>query len=227
MARDPLERANIKSRGQRLQQLRVIARLTQKEAAEIAQVSLVTYRDWEYGKHPIPMRRIRFITHTLKLEGILCDPTWVSEEVGEPPRKMHEIETYYDRVSESAPIRYFKPIGHSAEEEQMKKELAVFYEGYSDAVDLLIQDDAMMPLYAPNDLVAGIKCYGKEILKLIGKTCIIQRKDGGKALRILQSGVQKNHFTLLTTNPHSTNSIEHEVELEFAAPVIWQRKHGN
>lgn len=221
--RNQQEKERIKARAKRLQQLRVSSRLSEQEAAAITQVSLITYKDWEYGKHPIPDRRIKFFVDTLRLDGIICELEWVSEGLGEGPRKA-DYEPI-SKVAEPAPTQYFTMMGADAEKQQIQREFETFAEGYSDAVCLIVGDDVMAPMYQSGDVVAGVKCYGKAIRKLMGKVCIVTLDNGEQLLRVLHEGHRANCYALLCLNVNSNEqSIRHDVELAYAAPVIWHRR---
>ncbi len=209
----------LKARGRRLEQVRVLARLSVSEAAEITQVAAVTYKDWEQGKHPMPERRIRFLLSALRLEGLDCSIEWITEGVGYGPDKIERFKVSEPRVE------YIRTVGHCGETEQIEKELEVFYQGYSDAIDLTIEDDGMVPVYQVGDVVAGVKLYGKEIKQAFGVPCIVTTQYGARILRVVQEGQGEGNYTLLCLNMSTKQkTILHETNVVNVAPVLWHRK---
>lgn len=211
----------MKARGKRLELLRVIAGLSEIEAAKITQVAPITYKDWEYGKHPIPVRRIRYLLDMIRLEGLTCTIEWITDGVGEGPSKIQKFEVREPQVYLRESV---KPIGHQGEILQIQKELATFLQGYADAIDFTVQDDGMAPIFSPGDIVAGVKLYGKEIKKIYGTPAIVTLDNGITMLRILHKGSASEKHTLLCSNIASKEEqILHEVGLLNIAPVIWHR----
>lgn len=95
-----------------------------------------------------------------------------------------------------------------------------------DAIDFVIQDDAMSPQYQLGDYVSGTKRYKKNIKSLLTWDCIVQTIDGRILMRNLQPGSKDNLFHLISTNLKTTakDAFVFDVELAVAAPVIWHKR---
>lgn len=215
MANDP------KAKGGRLQQLRNLARFTQNDIANLANVSLSGYKGWEMGRHGgLPEKRAIFLVPIFQAEGINCNFEWLMYGVGNPPIKNQGYCPTDNKVSHQIFEKFAK-----TEKEHIQDELNFFRNNYLNSLDLIIPDDAMAPQFLPNDIIAGIKLSNKNFHRAIGLNCIIQTMAGDILLRQLQKGIKKDRYTLLCTNLTSLQeTILHEVELINVAPVLWHRK---
>jgi hypothetical protein len=104
--------------------------------------------------------------------------------------------------------------------------LAVFKAKNFNAVDLVVDDDGMLPQYKETDRVAGKKRIGFGIQLILGRDCIVQTDDGEVLLRNVREGSSPDTYTLVCNNPavKKRNSIIANVKLVYAAPVVWHRK---
>ncbi|OGT45086.1 MAG: hypothetical protein A3E82_01065 [Gammaproteobacteria bacterium RIFCSPHIGHO2_12_FULL_38_11] len=110
----------------------------------------------------------------------------------------------------------------------MAYELEFFKAKNPNAVNLIVDDEGMLPQYHIGDMVAGKKRIDKEIEFTVGTDCIVETSYGEKLLRNVRAGKHKNKqcYTLVCTNSTMTAkpSVISDVELIYAAPVIWHRK---
>lgn len=210
-----------KAKGERLQRLRNLARFTQTDMANLANVSLSGYKGWEMGRHGgLPEKRAIFLVPIFQAEGINCNFEWLMYGIGNPPIKNQGYcptdNNVYHQLSENIA---------KTEKEHIQNELNLFRNNYLHSLDLIIPDDAMAPQFLPNDIVAGIKLSNKNFPRAIGLNCIVQTMAGDVLLRQLQKGIKKDCYTLICTNLASSQEIiMHEVELINVAPVLWHRR---
>lgn len=210
-----------KAKGERLQQLRRLARFTQTEMAKLINVSLSGYKGWEIGRHGgLPENRAIFLISIFQSEGINCNIEWLMHGIGNSPQKIQG----YSPIDNNASYQILGNIVKT-EKKLIQNELQFFRSNYLNSIDLVILDDAMAPQFLPNDIVAGIKLLSKKFSQAIGLNCIIQTATGDILLRQLQKGIKKNRYTLICANSASHQEIiMHEVELINVAPVLWHRR---
>ena len=110
----------------------------------------------------------------------------------------------------------------------ISQEVQLFHQHNPKAIDLIIQDDAMLPCLAPGDLVAGKRFFDQAIEQVLGLLCIIQTKTGIMLVRKLEQGSEPGLYKLSSLNPNTTVSEPRleDVSLFSAAPIIWIRKPG-
>ena len=207
-----------KEKGERLQYLRNLVRLTQKELAEIIQVSLSGYKGWENGRHGgIPEKRAIFLIKFFEAEGIQCSLEWLMYGIGSQPEKQRDLHknNIMEIVSRNA----------KNEKEIMQDELHYFRSNYLNSIDFVVPDNLMMPNFLMNDIVAGVKLSSHHFQEAIGLNCIVQLVTGEILLRQLQQGIKKDYYSLLCTTPTDNKEIIiHEVKLINVAPVLWHRR---
>lgn len=215
-----------KEKGKRLVHAMNLARFNRHHGAEIAGVSFYTYKGWELGVHNgIPKKQAQKLIAALKEEGVICSLEWLMNGEGEIPYKIsgHQIrETQTEYLTTPTKLN---------EKHQIQRELNLFRQNYPQALELVINDDAMEPHYSKGDLVAGEKIASSNYKKFIGKPCLVKLENEEIVLRQLQLGnvarknqrgnvarknlcatpkldksfyspcIDKDHFTLVCTNP--------------------------
>lgn len=216
--------SSTKEKGQRLQHLRKMARFSQKEIANIINISLSAYKGWENGRHGgLPKRRAIFLLPIFQAEGIECNLEWLMSGRGDSPQKNLAYSTNKARKILRAKDNIMQAI-IKTESERIQDELRCFRSNYLDSIDFVVPDDAMAPMFLPQDVVAGIKLKPKYYSNAFGMPCIVQLIDGEILLRELRQGKEKNHYTLLCSNIETDQNILNEVELLNVAPVLWHRR---
>jgi transcriptional regulator with XRE-family HTH domain len=209
----------LRDRGRRLKKLRLLAGLEKTDLAPIAGVALSTFEDWEYGKHSgLPVKRAEKMLPAFWDKEIKCTLNWLMYNIGNEP----EITTTTLKINSK---EIYTPIGKIAEEKQIAQELEYFQKNNAGSVGFVVNDDGMLPHYAPGDIVAGIKLNKKEFKKAIGKHCLVQLNDGIMLLRNLQPTDNNNQFSLLCLNDNSKRKkILYGIEPVIVAPIIWHRR---
>ncbi|MDR3490983.1 MAG: hypothetical protein P4M12_02930 [Gammaproteobacteria bacterium] len=213
------------ARASRLRRLRNLANLSRKEMCTLSDIKPDTLIGWEVARHGgLTENGAKKVIDCVTKEGVQCTLNWLLYDIGAGP----SVLANYDEVKTNLQTYTQEPTtpSNNNEEKLIIEELLFFHSLHHGSIDYLVEDDAMSPLYLPNDYVAGIKQYKKNISKLIGYDCIVQMADGKILLRCLRESSNKNKYTLLCTNTKTNSSIPilHDVELVCAAPVIWIRR---
>lgn len=214
------------AKAERLIQLRKLARLSRKDIAQMAGVSVFTYKGWENARFGgIPQKRALLLVDLFQAEGIKSSVDWLMYGTGDPPKKilcyqiaqLREVNT--DPTSQSPEI---------IEQLRIKAELEFFCNNNAwETISLVVPDDAMEPYFLQGDLVAGVKVAPENFNKTIGLNCIVRTKNNKILLRQIQKSNTKDCYTLLCLNSSSKQQfILHDVELIDVAPVIWLRRNA-
>lgn len=210
-----------KAKGNRVKRVRYLANLTREAFCEGSSVNLSTLISWEVGRFGgLSSKGAKKIVERVAKEGVICTPEWLINQVGPGPTLHADIESVIGNLT-NLPLKVSALLPPT-----IQKELVLFKSLYSNSIDLIVDDDSMLPVYNVGDLVAGAKRYRGDIDSLIGETCIVQLKNGETLLRNLQCGDKKNFFHLLAYNFKSNkpNLFLYNVELQSAAVVVWHRR---
>lgn len=208
------------ARGQRLKTVRMMAGLTRKKFEHLYKISASTVQSWESAKAGgLTERGAHRIIPILRQQGIFCTADWLLYGVGNPPQP-----TYLDNKSTAADAETLTIL---PEEKAIVQELLTFRELNPGAMDLIVNDDGMLPYYNEGDYVAGCRRSGGEIARLVNRDCIVETHKHELLLRRLKGGPHPEMFTLICTNPETSlpTPTLYNVEIISAAPVIWHRRH--
>lgn len=217
-------RCNPQARGRRLRSLRKMTDLSRKMMAEKYNLSAGTLQGWEDGRYGgLTEKGSRKVLNALRSEGIQCSFDWLMYGVGMGPQisdilymdEQQKTNNQEDKVSHPDKV-----------EQDIRDEILLFRQHTSDAIDVIIGDDAMLPFYNFGDIVGGKRRFEDDIATLIGQDCIIQTTLGETLVRRLRAGTTGQRFTLTSINPE-TNVIKptlYDIELLSAAPISWIRR---
>jgi len=212
---------NTDERSKRLKLLINMTGLSNKEFSEKNDISVSTLNTWVYGltRGGITEKAAkRIIAAALKC-GVYSTTAWLLDGIGSQPQL---VDIPYATGSAHKSQLPFMP------EDAFNHEVSFFCETYPNAITLLIHDDAMEPAYYGGDYVGGLLLTDNEILKAIGKDCIIKTNENQVICRRLTSGNQKGRYNLHMINPSSNAQLPalYDAIILSAAPVIrvW-RKH--
>lgn len=203
----------------RLRRVRNMANLSRKQICENSPLNFCTYKGWEVGSYGgLSAKGAEQVVKRVAQEGVICSTEWLLYEIGQGPYVIPDFEKIKLDQTKVTPDNAFMLL----EKEKILQEILLFRTHFSEAIDYQIKDDGVIPIYYPNDFVAGIKYVGKRINLLVNRYCIIQTLDGKILVRFLKVGSVPNKFMLLCTNPQSSvaNPTLYDVELASAAPIL-------
>ncbi len=206
---------SIEMRAKRLKRIRNLANLSREEFCSDADINQYTLVGWENGRFGgLSYKGAEKVIARVKKEGVYCTVEWLMEGSGPEP-SVNPI-----------PSMPKEEMLNLSEDMIMTYELEFFKAKNPYAATLIVDDVGMWPQYTSGDIVAGRKRIGKEIGLTIGSDCIVETIDGEKLLRNVRAGKNKKNYTLICSNPSITTkpSVISDVELVYAAPVIWHRK---
>lgn len=213
------------NRGVRLKRLRNSTGLSRKDIENKYQIPANTLRSWEDGINTgLTEQGAKRILLALRGENIRCSVGWLLHGTGNGP------DGVVSKFFESEPQNeYKKPSSHSSplkmEDENIKIEISTFCNLHQNSIYLEVTDDGMEPFYKPRDYVAGVRYYDDNILEAVGKNCIIETQTGESYIRQLRPGKKAGHYNLICLNTQTTaeNLAIYDVEVVYAAPIIWHR----
>lgn len=207
------------ARAERLRRVRNMANLSRKQICDGSPINIYTYKGWELACHGgLPVDGAERVVKRVAQEGVVCSIEWLLYEIGQGPHIIPDFKkTKLDKAKTTQ-----KTVAVSSEEAKIIQEILLFRKHFPEVIDYQIEDDGSMPFYYPNDFVAGVKYFGKNINLLINQYCIAQTTDGQTLVRFLKYGSVPNKYTLLCTNPQSlvNSSTLYDVELASAAPIL-------
>lgn len=224
-----MQKTDLKSsaadRGKRLKSLRTLAGLSRKALEQKYEISASTIQSWEDGKAGgLTEKGAWRVVSALRKEHVQSSVEWLLYGAGIGP-KLVTGETGI--INEATPdYQSTMPKGVSADDNAIMQELLAFRKYNAAAVDMIIIDDAMAPIYQAGDYVGGKKRMKESINALIGLDCIIETAQGEILLRRLKNGTKSEHYTLANINPDSVlpQPMLYDVKIISAAPVIWHRR---
>lgn len=193
--------------------LRKLLRYSTLAFSERCETKESTFKSWEQGRFTgLTTTGALRVIETCQKEGVNCTLEWLLYGKGSEPFKngtSHE-PLMITRAS-SSPIA---------------QELLVFHQLHPNAIDIIISDNSMEPVFSKGDCVAGVRYFGEDIKKLIGLNCIIQLPTGEILVRTLQAGDQPDCYTLSCFNSNTGVELSRfkNAGLFSAANIIWIRK---
>ena len=217
-----LQRSSIKERGRRLRLVRKMSGLTLDELSSKYSLGISTIKYWECAKnHGLSSKGAKKVITAMQKEGVQCSYMWLMHGIGLPPLF---IDVHRNKGAKNMDI-----VEHSSYEEEkaIEDEIALFCEKISSAIALTIFDDGMEPFYSVSDGVGGRRLYGEDLIKAVGKDCIVETTDHQLMCRRVARGNEPDNFNLYCINPNTLANPPHlyGVKLLSAAPVsrVWRR----
>jgi len=217
-------KSSAEARGKRIKSLRMMADLSRKDVGDKYQISAGTLRGWEEARSGgLTENGARRLLTVFRKEGIQCSIEWLLHGTGIPPQVSDKLYQ-----GEAGSLLQDTDLGQqpeSWEDPIILSELLHFRKVNPDAVDMLVVDNGMEPLFHQGDYVAGRRRYNEEVENVIGRNCIIETTQGKLYLRQLQRGTKKGLYTLICINLNFSpeDAILYNVDIVSAAPVIWHR----
>ncbi len=212
-----------KARGKRSRSLREALRYSRRAITEkYASLGLMenTLQGWEEGRYGgLTDNGAQMLSEAYQSEGLDCRPEWLLYASGQDPLENVIIPPLAARQKRADSV---------SKEQQLAitEELCLFQSHQDNVVDAIINDDSMLPLLWPGDHVAGTRYFGADIQKAVSMPCIVQTEAGEILVRLVETGEQKDHYTLTCPNLKSTVKQPKlkDVKLFSAAPILWFRR---
>jgi hypothetical protein len=98
------------------------------------------------------------------------------------------------------------------------------FNGDRDVFAIDIRGDSMAPIYRDRDQIFCQRRAGKHLDNLIGLDCALETEAGETLVKILDRGTVAGRYTLRSFNPLS-KPLEN-VQIKWAAPIVWVRRGG-
>jgi hypothetical protein len=207
---------SIENRAKRLRLIRQFLRLSRPALEKKYAIAACSLQNWEQGRYGgLSEKGARKVVRAFAAEGVECTMEWLLYGVGKNPITP-QARPFQSKITKS----------HSTEAEIIAKELQTFHSLNMNAVDCVMQDDGMLPIYLPGDHLAGVRFFSSDINKAIGLSCIAQTTEGDIFVRLLEEGDISNRYNLIVINPHTTLRNVKNIELLSVAPILWMRRKG-
>lgn len=206
------------AKAERLRRIRHLANLSREELCADGTIGIATLISWEVGRFGgLSKKGASRVIERVAKEGVFCSLEWLLYGIGVGP----ELRANFEKV-----VLSDQDENSLNEKEKIIEELMTFRKLNKNPIDIIINDDSMLPHYQSGDFVAGTRRSSENIKSLLGLDCIIQTKDGLMVVRNLQQGPRLESFNLVATNLHAKakDLIFYDKELVTAAPIIWHRR---
>jgi HTH-type transcriptional regulator, cell division transcriptional repressor len=216
-----ISKSSAKERGKRLRLIRKMSGLTLDELAKKYHFGISTVKYWECAKNQgLSPKGAKKIIIAMQNQGVQCSYMWLMHGIGLPPQ-------FIDlRVAAQTKKPYIDQNSYE-EEKSIGQEISLFCEKIIDAISLNIFDDGMEPVYSVGDSIGGKRLYGNDLIKSIGKNCIIETIDHQILCRRVARGNNNDSFNLYCLNPHTIANPPHiyDAKILSAAPIsrVWKR----
>lgn len=210
--------ASAEARGARVRRIRNMANLTRLQLCEYSGININSLKGWEIGRYGglTWSGAEKIINQTIK-QGVQCTVDWLMYGIGVGPSAQ---SGFTDNT-----IPPLTSVSTQDEDDKIAQELSLFREHYSNAVDFIVSDDGMSPVYQRGEYVAGVCLTPQQIDTVIGTMCIVQMENGDILLRQLLKGSEPNSYTLICLNmAQITEPVLPNVKVLKVAPVIFHRK---
>ncbi len=205
-------------RGKRAKRCRNMANLSRIEMCDDGQININTLKGWELGKHGgLTQDGARRVVARIARAGVNCTTSWLMDAAGEAPNLVYNLPLQNEVIE------------GNTEESRIKSELIYFSGAFTgrQVSSMKIQDEAMLPLYAADDYVAGVKYYEKNIDFCLGMIGIAELPNGKTLLRKLRKSPNipdRYDITALNDRCWTSDSIILNVPLASFAPLLWHRR---
>ena len=90
----------------------------------------------------------------------------------------------------------------------------------ADPIAIEVRGDSMMPVYRPGDRLLCSRLRGSDESGFLGRDCVVKLATGAGYVKRVVRGSDSRHYTLLS---YASDPIPN-VELEWAAPIIWIKR---
>lgn len=212
------------ARAKRLKRLRKITGLSRQEFTKRYGISRGTMQNWETARFGgLTEKGAKLVLGAFRSEGVHCSFEWLMYGVGLGPQLSESLYGASVGPNETTQTPQERA---GSEDEVIAKELEKFKQLNVDTIDMIVEDDGMLPLYQTGERVAGRKYYGKDIDRITDRDCVVETQSGQVMLRYLRAGSRSGVYSLVCVNPKTSvaTPIQYDVSLASAAPVVWMRR---
>ena len=182
-------------RGKRLAIARKLANLTRKNIKDKYNIAPSTVQAWEKGVNYLNEDKADILIKLLNKEGLNITKKWLlyGEEKTLSLKTQNDLEPdLRDILNIQGDLKIFE-------------EIKYFKRINANSISIMISDDSLIPLFSEGDYVGGINFFGKKILSLVGKCCIITLGDNNIVVKKIFDHHKGDLFTIGNINPLTTS----------------------
>ena len=206
------------ARAKRVWALRQLTGLSRRDFAKEFGIAAGTLQNWEDPNgNGLSEKGAYRICRALKNSGVYCSVEWLMHGIGDQPQADTKLPVMPHLDNE---------LSSDYDQTALKAELRLFCTHYPESIFFQIPDDSMLPEYNQGEQVAGIRYYNADISHLIGQDCIVLLSTGEQLFRRLRHSTIPGLYDLIALNNETKISrpYYYEVNLVYAAPVLWWRR---
>ncbi|MBM93416.1 MAG: hypothetical protein CMF51_01525 [Legionellales bacterium] len=178
-----------------------------------------TLQNWESARFGgLTEKGAKIILRAAQAEKIKCSLTWLLHGIGPEPQPYTTLDLSCARKNHT--------LMSEIEMQRISKMVNIFRQHTPLAIDFMIQDDCMSPLFKLGEYVAGHRHYQAAIQKTLEHYCIVQTAEHGTLLRYVKAGDEIGLYHLISINPHTTvkHPTRYNVEILSSAPVTFKHR---
>jgi len=165
-------------------------------------------------------KKAQKLTNIFKTLHVICSCEWLLFGIGQPPQLCQSLTKLNNSQIKAEEVTYWD------DEIAAQQEINFFLKANRNAIVLLVNDKSMEPYFNVGDYVGGKKRFVENINSIVGMDCIVQLKNKIQLIRHVKNCNKPDVFNLYCKSWDASiiNPALYEVELNFAAPIIWHRK---
>jgi hypothetical protein len=204
-------------RGERIQSIHGLLRLTRKQFTEKTQIPNMTLVNWEIGKNGgLNEKAAERLALVLKRSfQAKISSQWL---LYGSKTKIYLPGTILDEISTDT--ENFPTIGI----ENLQNEISTFYKLYPNATHIKLLDDSLLPFYQKNDLLGGLKIQDFIGMKFEKKLCIVGTIEGENLLRIVSKAEGSSVANLYGLKNNIYEITHKSVGIAYIANILWLRR---
>ena len=209
-------------RAMRLKILRKMSGLTCKDFTDKYNISFSNFQNWEGPRFGgLTEKGAKKILDICKLEGVEATLQWLMHGIEPGPTITENLYTTDKQLKTYAEASFL------TENHMITSELALFEHNCKGQIlSLVVTYNTMAPIYKIDDLLAGKRFFGKEIVNFLGSDCIIELQDNILVAGTLTSGSSEDLFTIIHNNQDSgkNDPALQNITILSAAPILFIRR---
>lgn len=205
--------------GSRIASLRILAGITREEFCRKYKVNEYTLQAWELGRNKMRRQAAEKLCQALNVEkNIVCTTDWIYFGKGLSPYSKTENHSGEKQKTTSVTIE-----NDLDQEMILQCEIDFFQRLHivNKPTVLKITDQAMTPLYNPEEYVGAIAISGEFVNAFHGEICMIEMTSGIHLVRrFLKS---EENFILVPLN--TQEKVITVPSIKSISEIIWHRRH--
>ena len=204
---------SLETSGLRIKLARHMLGYSRKQLDNTFNLSANTLQAWESDKNVLTEKGAKRLNEVFTKLGLYCTEAWLLTGEGSSPILLQNSTNLSNEMNEDICIL---------------REIEVFKTINPNPIVMIINDNAMEPIYKIGDIVGGNKKSQILIDSLCGHNCIIETHQGETLVRKLLKGSKISFYNLVCINIATNQQpIIPDIKITSAAKVVYHRTKEN